>query len=596
MRHGRLDAETLEARIDAKLIIRRLFPYIWPYRYLLMAGLASMLLVTGGNLIAPLLEGQAIDNYIVNKDPSGLLRIILMYLGVQLVIWLGSYLQTWLVSKAGQSIIYRIRQKLFNHLQTLSFRFYDQVETGRLMSRVTNDVDSLNELVSSGIINVFNDILLLAGIMAIMLSINWQLALVTFSTLPFMFLLSTKFRWRMQRAHFQVRRKVAAVNANLQESIAGVRVTQSFSREDENAQRFDTTNEETRSAYLQAAQLTSAFGPLVELAAMGGVALVLWFGGIQVRAGAIEMGMVWSFLRYTNRFFMPIRELSQIYNIWQSASVSSQRIFQLMDRQPEVADSPGARDMPPIQGNVAFDNVTFGYEKGQPVLEEINFTARPGQTIALVGPTGAGKSSIINLLARFYDPWQGKILIDGRDISTFAQRSLHSQLGIVLQDTFLFSGTVAENIAYGHPGASEEQIQAAAKVVGAHQFIIKLSQGYQTQVQERGSRLSVGQRQLISFARAVLVDPRILILDEATSNVDAYTELLIQRALVRLLEGRTAFVIAHRLSTVRNADTILVVDRGKIREQGSHQELLAKDGLYSHFYQMQFKQQETAEE
>lgn len=586
-RHG-LDAESLDANIEARFIIRRLFPYVWPYRYLLTAALAAMLLVTAGGLFVPLLEGLAIDTYIAQRDTYGLGRIILLYMGVQLAVWLGTYFQTWLVAKAGQSIIYRIRLQLFRHLQKMSFGFYDRIETGRLMSRVTNDVNSLSELVSSGILNVFNDVILLLGIMTIMISINWQLALVTFSTLPFMFLLSTKFRWRMQRAHHQVRRKIAAVNANLQESIAGVRVTQSFSREDENAQRFDSTNEENMAANLQAAQLTSAFGPLVELVAVAGVALVLWFGGVQVRAGAIELGMVWSFLRYTNRFFMPIRDLSQIYNIWQSASVSSQRIFELLDRQPEVADKSNAVEMPGIKGQVRFQNVTFAYQQGPTVLEDINFTVQPGQTLALVGPTGAGKTSIVNLLARFYEPGAGKILIDDTDIAAVSQRSLHSQLGIVLQDTFLFSGTVGENIAYGKPDATEEEIWQAAKLVGAHQFIMKLSQGYQTQVQERGSRLSVGQRQLIAFARAILVDPRILILDEATSSVDAYTELLIQRALVRLLEGRTAFVIAHRLSTIRNADMILVIDQGKIKEQGTHEQLLETDGMYKHLYEMQF--------
>lgn len=594
MRHwGQLDSDSLDAKIEARMIMSRLYPYIKPYWSLLLGGFTAMLLVTATGLIIPWLEGIAIDKYIATQDSQGLLWISLIYLGVQLVSWLGSYYQTWLVSLAGQSIIYRIRQQLFTHLQKLSFSFYDRTETGRLMSRVTNDVNSLSELVSSGILNVFNDGLLLLGIMIIMLRLNWQLALVTFSTLPFMILLATKFRWRMQRAHHQVRRKIAAVNANLQESIAGVKVTQSFNRENANARRFDATNEENMSANMQAAQLTSAFGPLVELVAVVGVALVLWYGGVQVRNNALEVGMVWSFLRYTGRFFMPIRDLSQIYNIWQSASVSGQRIFELLDQDPEVADAPEAYSLEGINGDVMFEDVTFGYDR-DPVLKDISFSVSAGQTIALVGPTGAGKTSITNLLARFYDPLEGRIMIDGTDIAQVTQRSLHSQLGIVLQDTFLFSGSVADNISFGKPNASEDEVIKAAQTVGAHEFILKLPQGYQTQVQERGSRLSIGQRQLIAFARALLVDPKILILDEATSSVDAYTELLIQKALEKLLHGRTAFIIAHRLSTIRKADVILVIDEGRIREQGTHQELLDQGGLYSNLYNMQFKHQEPS--
>ena len=597
MRHwGQLDSEALDAKIEARIIITRLYPYIRPYWRLLLGGFIAMIIVTATGLAVPWLEGMAIDEFIANQDSQGLLGVFIVYIGVQLVAWLGTYYQTWLVALAGQSIIFQIRQQLFAHLQKLSFSFYDRTETGRLMSRVTNDVNSLSELVSSGILNVFNDGLLLAGIMIIMISINWQLALVTFSTLPFMVLLATKFRWRMQRAHHQVRRKIAAVNANLQESIAGVKVTQSFNREGANARSFNTTNEENMSANMQAAQLTSAFGPLVELVAVVGVALVLWFGGVQVRNNALEIGMVWAFLRYTSRFFMPIRDLSQIYNIWQSASVSSQRIFELLDRKPDVEDSPGATTLAEIKGHVQFEDVTFGYDKDQIVLKDINFTANPGQTIALVGPTGAGKTSITNLLARFYDPLGGRILIDGSDIALVTQRSLHRQLGVVLQDTFLFSGTVADNIRFGKPDVSTEEVHDAARIVGAHEFILKLPEGYQTQVQERGSRLSIGQRQLISFARALLVDPKILILDEATSSVDAYTELLIQRALEKLLHGRTAFIIAHRLSTIRKADQILVIDQGQISERGTHQQLLDQGGLYYNLYQMQFKHQESGGE
>ncbi|MDP3058129.1 MAG: ABC transporter ATP-binding protein, partial [bacterium] len=417
---------------------------------------------------------------------------------------------------------------------------------------------------------------------------NWQLALLTFSTLPLLLLIATRFRGRMQRAYHEVRRKAATVSANLQESISGMRVVQSFSREDENAQKFDSTNQDNMQANMQAAQLNSAFGPLVEVVATLGICIVLWYGGLLVRNQALTVGVVFAFLRYTGRFFMPIRDLSQVYSVWQAATVSIDRIFEVLDEKPKVMDAQNAPSLPLIAGEVVFDKVSFGYKADITVLNEVSFSISPGQTVALVGPTGAGKSSVINLLARFYDPTVGSIRIDGHDLRHVTQKSLHQQIAIVLQDTFIFSGTVTDNIRYGAPGASMEEVVAAAKAVNAHDFIMKMSHGYDTQVQERGARLSVGQRQLISFARALICNPRLLVLDEATSSVDAYTEVLIQSAVEGLLKDRTSFVIAHRLSTIRKADVILVIDQGRIVERGTHESLLQLEGgLYRNLYEVQ---------
>ncbi len=594
-RHGSFDAEILDVKIDTK-VIKRIAPFLKPYWPHLLAGMVFMLIVSATSLISPLLMRRAIDTYIkVERDMAGLTRISILYLFVYVVNWLCTYWQTYFVSWAGQNIIFSIRQQLFEHLQRLSFNFYDRIEVGRIMSRVTNDVNALSELVSSGILNVVNDLFRLLGIIGIMLAMNVRLSLLTFTTLPFLVLIATKFRWRMHRAYHEVRRKIATVNANLQESISGVRVVQSFTREDTNRAHFDAKNADYMEANMQAARLHSLFGPLVEVVGAVGICMVLWYGGTLVRAGVLTLGTVYAFTSYVTQFYMPIRDLSQVYNTWQSATVSIERIFEVLETEPAVQDAPGALELPPIKGHVVFDKVTFGYSPDRPVLHDICIEAQPGQTIALVGPTGAGKSSIINLLARFYDPQQGSITIDGYELRDVQQKSLHRQLGIVLQDTFLFSGTIRDNICYGKPDASEAEVIAAAEAVGAHEFIMRLPNGYDTEVHERGARLSIGQRQLISFARALICNPRILILDEATSSVDAYTEVIIQKALDRLLEGRTAFVIAHRLSTIRNADKIVVINEGRVVEEGTHEELLAQpDSLYKTLYEMQYRQQESA--
>ena len=596
--HGSFDAQTLDTKVDPKKL-SRIYPYLWPYRYYLLGGFAFMLVATVAGLISPMIEARAIDLFIAgganlagDARQSGLFNLAIIYMALFFANWIGSYGQTYFISWAGQNLVYRIRQDLYQHLHSMSFSFFDRLEVGRVMSRLTSDVNALNELVSSGILNVFNDTFILVGTIVILLRLNWRLALVTFAIMPLLVLLATKFRWRLHRAYHEVRRKAASVNANLQESISGIRVTQSFSREGENAQRFDATNADNMQANMSAAQLNAAFGPLVEVVATVGICAVIWYGGVQIRLGAMTVGAVFAFLRYVQRFFMPIRDLSQVYNIWQAATVSIDRIFELLDAPPGVQDAANAAVMPRIEGHISFAKVSFAYNQDQPVLHGIDLEVPPGQTLALVGHTGAGKSTIINLLSRFYDVTDGAVTIDGVDIRCVTQKSLRSQLGVVLQDTFLFDGTVRDNIRYGKPEATDGEVEAAARAVNAHDFIMRLPEGYDTQVEERGGRLSVGQRQLVSFARAILCDPRIIILDEATSSVDAYTELLIQEALEVLLRGRTSIVIAHRLSTVRRADSIVALANGRIVERGTHDELLERqDGVYRHLYEMQFRHQ-----
>jgi ATP-binding cassette subfamily B protein len=591
---GRLDIDAVEVKVETK-VLKRVLPYVRPYVWHLAAGLVFMLLVTGTGLVAPYLEAVVIDRYILNQAglsadarTAGITRIALVYLALFVAGWVCSYWQTFFVSWAGQNVIFTLRQKMFNHLQKLSFSFYDNLEAGRIMARLTNDVNSLNELVSSGILNVVNDVVTLLGIILILVRLDWRLALFTFTTFPLLWLVATRFRGKMQRAYHDVRRKAATVNASLQESISGVRVTQSFVREEKNAQRFDETNLDNMQANMQAAQINSAFIPLVEVVSTLGVCIVIWYGGILIRGGELTVGIVYAFLRYVSRFFMPIRDLSQVYNVWQSATVSIDRIFELLDMEPSVKDSPQAVELPPLDGHVRFIDVTFGYKPSLPVLHNVNIDIPPGRTVAVVGATGAGKSSLINLLCRFYDPEVGRITLDGYDLRDVTQRSLHSQVGLVLQDTFIFSGTVGENIRYGKRDAAESEVVAAAQAVNAHDFIMKLPQGYDTPVNERGARLSVGQRQLIAFARALLANPRVLILDEATSSVDAYTEVLIQKALVTLLHGRTAFIIAHRLSTLRQVDYVIALEHGRVAEQGTPAELLRQErGVYRTLYETQ---------
>ncbi|HHY17974.1 MAG TPA: ABC transporter ATP-binding protein, partial [Firmicutes bacterium] len=479
----------------------------------------------------------------------------------------------------------------------LGLDFYDSLQVGRIMSRVTSDVESLNQLISSGVLELLSDLVTLIAIMVIMLRMNVKLALVTLAVVPLLFTVVWSLRLRMTRAYHKVRRRVADINANLQESISGMRIVQAFSREDVNAEKFSDTNYQSLQAQLEAAKLHALFHPMVDVISALGSALIVFYGGLRMSwlDPGITVGTIVAFLNYMTRFFWPIRNLTEMYNLLLQAGVSSERVFEILDTRPNVKDKEGASELESVKGHVEFQDVVFGYDPEMPVLHGISIEAKPNETIALVGPTGAGKSSIINLLCRFYDVQEGRILIDGVDVRDVTIESLRRNFGIVLQDTFIFSGTVGDNIRYGRLEATDEEVEEAAKIVGAHDFISRLPEGYDTQVRERGSRLSVGQRQLLSFARALLANPRILVLDEATSSVDAYTEFLIQQALERLFEGRTSIVIAHRLSTIRNADRIYVIEDGQVKEAGNHEELIKNEGLYKSLYEKQFTSLSMAE-
>ncbi len=590
-----LHEEVTARPYDARLA-RRLWGYVLPYRRQLLLAVLMMVVVSATGLVGPYLIRIAIDHHIAGHNAAGLTQLALVYVLSQLINWVASYYQTYHMTWIGQRSIYQIRQEVFGHLQLLGFKFFDSRPAGVIMSRVTNDVNAMSELISSGIVHVLNDTITLTGIVIIMLKMHTRLALVSFVTIPLLVWAATSFRGKVRRAYDLVRQRIAMLYANLQESISGVRVTQAFVREQENLGRFNRLNQQNFDANLEAIKLFAIFGPFVQLVGTAGTCLVLYYGGRLILGGSagITIGILVAFSTYLNRFFVPIQDLTNVYNMMQAAMAACEKVFGIMDTRPDITDAPGARTLPRVRGRVEFCDVTFGYDPARPVLHQVNLVAEPGQRIALVGETGAGKSSIINLLARFYEPTQGRITIDGHDLSRVTTQSLRRQLGIVLQDTFLFSGSVRENIRYGRPEASDAEVVRAAKTVGAHVFITALPDGYDTDVGERGGRLSVGQRQLVAFARALLCDPAILILDEATSSVDAYTELLIQRALDRLLEGRTSFIIAHRLSTIRSADLILVLDQGRIVERGRHQELLAQGQVYARLYELQFRFQDAA--
>jgi ABC-type multidrug transport system fused ATPase/permease subunit len=584
------------SEVDPKLY-RYLWGFVKPYVGKLVLGISMMAATAITGLVGPYLVQMAIDGFIKDKNAAGLNWVALAFIATAFLNWWSSFGQTYVVSWVGQTIIYDMRDRMFRHLQALSFKFYDSMATGRIMSRLMSDVDAINQLVSSGLVSIFANSMILIAIIITMLKMNWRLALVSYITIPVLLLVLQYFKNRMRDAFMEMRRKAADMNANLAESISGVRVTQSFTREDKNQEDFNQINAQNQQANLKAISVLAMFFPSIEVVSALGVTLVLWYGGVLIKGGApgVTVGQVAAFILYLNRFFQPIRDLSQVWNIFQAALVSAERVVEVLEQKPEVLDAPDAYDMPRAEGHVQFEDIGFGYKEDQLVLKGVNIEAQPGHTIALVGPTGAGKSSIINLLSRFYDPRVGRVLVDGHDLSKVTQRSWRSQLGIVLQDTFLFSGTIRDNIRYGRPTATDQEVEAAAQAVGAHEFIARMPQAYDTPVNERGSKLSVGQRQLIAFARALCADPALLILDEATSNIDTYTEVLIQNALKTLLKGRTSFVIAHRLSTIRNADRIYVIDDGRVVEEGTHEELLNAGGRYADLYLGQFKALEAAE-
>lgn len=582
-------------------IARRLGGYLRPYLGRLLAAVALMTLAMTGYVAGPYLIKVALDEGIARGDSGRLAQAVGLYVLAGGAYWIGTFLRIRIMAGTGQSIIYDLRRQLFDHLQTLTLGFYSRYATGRLVSRVVNDVSVIREFLVWAIIAVARDLFDLVGITVAMVALNWQLTLLSFLVLPLMALATEIFRRRARDSYRQVRSAVGWVNAVLNENIVGVRVVQSFSREDHNRAFFaEHVNGRLLRATNHAAVITSVFFPSVDFIGSLALALVIYVGGLAVLGQSpvslpITAGTLVAFALYIDRFFDPIRDLSQRYNTFQATMVSSERVFELLDTPAEVRDRPEAGEMPPIQGRVQFDGVEFRYDPaGPPILQAIDLEVAPGQTVALVGETGAGKSTLVKLVSRFYDASAGAVRIDGLDVRAVRQNSLRRQMGVVLQEPFLFSGTVRENIAYGRPEASLEEITAAARAVGAHEFISALEGGYEAKVGEGGAILSGGQRQLVSFARALLADPRILILDEATASIDTQTERIIQAALERLLRGRTAFVIAHRLSTITRADQIVVMDRGRIVETGTHAELLAQRGRYFSLYTMAFSTDEPA--
>ena len=555
-----------------------------PYKTRTTFSIFSLLLATATALAPPFLSKYAIDDGIRKQDLGALWVIVIAFLLAGLANWGMSYVQTYLTGWVGERILADLRIKLFGHLQRLSLGFFERNRAGVIISRLTNDVEALDQLVTDGVATLVQSSLTLLGTAILLFVLDWRLALATLAVIPIMSVGTVLFRIYSARAYAAVRERLGLVTATLAEDIAGMRIVQAFTREDRNIAHFREVTEHYREANMRTVVLNALYFPFVDLVSSIALAVVLGYGGYLYFGGAVTLGTLFAFMLYVQNFFDPVQQLSQLYSTFLSATAALDKIMDVLDEKPQVLDKPGARELPAVEGRVRFEHVRFGYGDGPDVLPDLDLDVPAGTTAALVGHTGAGKSTIAKLLARFYDPRAGRITIDGIDLRDVTQASLRRQLGIVPQEGFLFAGTVAENIAFGRPEASGEEIVRAAQAVGANDFILRLENGYETDVQERGSRLSLGQRQLVALARALLADPRILILDEATSSVDIGTERKIEQALRLLLSGRTAFIIAHRLSTIRDADLIVVLEHGRIVEQGSHDELMEKRGLYTSLY------------
>jgi ATP-binding cassette subfamily B protein len=583
--------EILGKAYDSKLM-KRLLSFVKPYsRYVVLAILLNAVVAALGPL-RPYLTKIAIDDNIAHKDYTGLILIALALVGALMIQSVMQYFLTYYTQLMGQKIIFDLRTKIFSHVQKLALKYFDKTPIGRIVTRVTNDIDSLDQMYSSGIVMVFSDVFIILWILIFMFAMSWNLSLVSLSVLPIVIYGTFLFRKKVRETYRDVRYHLARLNSYMQEHVTGMSVVQIFTKEKDELGRFSKINDAHRSANIKSIFYYAVFYPGVEFVSSLALALIIWYGGGEIIQSRMTIGILFAFIQYTEMFFRPIRDLSEKYDILQSAMASSERIFKLLDDNTVINNPANPVKIEKPTGSIEFKDVWFAYNPGEYVLKNISFNIKPGETIAIVGATGAGKTSIINILTRFYDIDKGVILLDGVDIKTFDKRDLRKYISIVLQDVFLFSGTIKSNINLGSESITDEMIVSAAKTVGAHKFISQLPNGYDEEVKEKGATLSVGQRQLISFARALAYNPQILILDEATSSVDTETELLIQNAIEKLLVGRTSIVIAHRLSTIQNADKIIVMHKGEVRETGNHQELLAKKGIYYKLYQLQYKDQE----
>ena len=594
MRGSAVNTDDIKGKAYDSKLMKRLLGYVKPYKSYVILAILLNIVVAGLGPLRPYLTKVAVDDSIVNKDYDSLLTISLILIASLIFQAFIQYALTYFTQLMGQKIIYDLRVKIFSHIQKLSLKYFDKTPIGKIVTRVTNDVEALNELFSSGIVMVFSDIFIILWIFGFMFFMSWKLALITLSVLPVLFYATFLFRKKVRDAYRNERKFLSRLNSYMQEHITGINIVQIFGKEREEFKKFLGINSDYRNALIRSVYYYATFYPVVEILSSISIALIIWYGGGSIIQETMTIGVLFAFIQYTEMFFRPIRDLSEKYNIMQTAMAASERIFDVLDDNTIIENQEAVKTIGRLKGQVDFKDVSFAYNNVEYVLENVSFSINPGETVAIVGATGAGKTSIISLLTRFYDIQSGEIRVDGINIKDLDKHELRKKISVVLQDVYLFSGDIKSNIGLNSQEISDEKLIEAAKIVGADQFIQKLPQKYDEEVKEKGATLSVGQKQLISFARALAFDPQILILDEATSSVDTETEILIKRAIEKLLVGRTSIVIAHRLSTIQNADKIIVMHKGEIREVGKHQDLLTKRGIYYKLYQLQYKEQELS--